>query len=103
MIRRAYIGALLIARTIRLWENPIAYVRNYPKMRGMNFSHDVHDWLGGYPYETATANEIHNRICCMGFTEKLSFLLPRTVGLFGLGCHEFVFQKNTTISPRRID
>jgi 2-polyprenyl-6-hydroxyphenyl methylase/3-demethylubiquinone-9 3-methyltransferase len=103
MIRRAYMGALLIARTLRSWENPTTYVRNYPKMRGMNFSHDVHDWLGGYPYETATANEIRNRVCCMGFIEELSFPLPWAVGLFGSGCHEFVFQKNTTISPRQID
>ena len=22
--------------------------------RGMDFEHDVHDWLGGYPYEIAT-------------------------------------------------
>jgi 2-polyprenyl-6-hydroxyphenyl methylase/3-demethylubiquinone-9 3-methyltransferase len=92
-IRQAYITAFLTARILRSWESPIAYVRNYPKKRGMNFSHDVHDWLGGYPYETATATEIHDRVCRMGFTELRSFLLPMTFGLFGSGCHEFVFQK----------
>ena len=93
IIRQAYIAAFLTARTLRSWEGPMAYMRNYPKMRGMNFSHDVHDWLGGYPYETATATEIHDRVCSMGFTEERSFRLPNALGLFGSGCHEFVFKK----------
>jgi len=92
-IRQAYMGAFLTARTLRSWESPITYIRNYPKMRGMNFSHDVHDWLGGYPYETSTAAEIRDRVCCMGFAEERSFPLPKTLGLFGSGCHEFVFRK----------
>ena len=29
----------------------------------------------------------------MGFTEQRSFPLPVSLGLFGAGCHEFVFQK----------
>jgi 2-polyprenyl-3-methyl-5-hydroxy-6-metoxy-1,4-benzoquinol methylase len=57
-------------------------------------THDVHDWLGGYPYETATAPELHDRICKMGFAEERSFTLPVTSGLFGSGCHEFVFRKS---------
>jgi 2-polyprenyl-3-methyl-5-hydroxy-6-metoxy-1,4-benzoquinol methylase len=92
-IRQAYMAAFLTVRTLRSWESPLDYMRNYPKMRGMNFSHDVHDWLGGFPYETAAATEIHDRVCGMGFTEERSFRLPKTLGLFGSGCHEFVFQK----------
>jgi 2-polyprenyl-6-hydroxyphenyl methylase/3-demethylubiquinone-9 3-methyltransferase len=65
----------------------------------MNFSHDVHDWLGGFPYETATATEIHDRVCSMGFIEERSFRLPKTLGLFGSGCHEFVFQKQGEREP----
>jgi 2-polyprenyl-6-hydroxyphenyl methylase/3-demethylubiquinone-9 3-methyltransferase len=84
--------AFLAAKTMS-GGNPISYVRNYPEMRGMNFSHDVHDWLGGYPYETATAAELLDRICKMGFSEERSFPLPRSSGLFGSGCYEFVFQK----------
>ncbi len=91
-IRQIYMAAHLAAQT--LWgRNPISYVRNYSELRGMNFSHDAHDWLGGYPYETATATELSNRICKMGFTEVRSFPLPVRVGLLGSGCHEFVFQK----------
>lgn len=95
-IRQAYIATLLTARTLRSRENPLSYLRTYRRKRGMNFSHDVHDWLGGYPYETATAAEIHGRVCNMDFTELRSFRLPRSFGLFGSGCHEFVFQKKST-------
>ncbi len=91
-IRQIYMAAYLAAQAL-LGRNPISYVRNYSELRGMNFSHDAHDWLGGYPYETATATELHDRICKMGFTEARSFPLPVTVGLFGSGCHEFVFRK----------
>jgi 2-polyprenyl-6-hydroxyphenyl methylase/3-demethylubiquinone-9 3-methyltransferase len=91
-IRQIYMTAFLAAKTMS-GGNPISYVRNYPEMRGMNFSHDVHDWLGGYPYETATAAELLDRICKMGFSEERSFPLPRSSGLFGSGCYEFVFQK----------
>jgi SAM-dependent methyltransferase len=91
-VRQIYIAAHLAAQT--LWgRNPISYMRNYSELRGMNFSHDAHDWLGGYPYETATAAELDNRICKMGFTEVRSFPLPARVGLLGSGCHEFVFRK----------
>jgi len=91
-IRQIYMGAIFAAKTL-LGKNPISYVRNYSAMRGMNFSHDAHDWLGGYPYETATATELHDRICKMGFTEERSFPLAKSHGLLGSGCHEFVFQK----------
>lgn len=91
-LRQIYMTALL-GRQALMGKNPISYVRNYAKMRGMNFSHDAHDWLGGYPYETATAVELHDRICRMGFTEQRSFRLPASLGLFGAGCHELVFQK----------
>lgn len=91
-MRQVYMTALL-ARMALAGTNPISHVRNYSEVRGMNFSHDAHDWLGGHPYETATAVELQERICKMGFTEQRSFPLPVTRGLFGSGCHEFVFKR----------
>jgi 4-aminobutyrate aminotransferase-like enzyme len=61
-------AAFLAAKAL-LGGNPISYVLRYSEVRGMNFSHDAHNWLGGYPYETATASEIHDRICSMGLNE----------------------------------
>lgn len=92
VIRFGYTGAYVIAKAAK-GVGPVSFFRDYNNMRGMNFSHDAHDWLGGYPYEDATADELHDRIASFGFREIRSFRLPMTVGLFGAGCHEFVFEK----------
>lgn len=39
-------------------KNPFKYIQTYKKNRGMDPLIDVIDWLGGYPYEFATFNEI---------------------------------------------
>ena len=36
----------------------IAYIKNYKTSRCMEFWTDVKDWLGGWPYEPATQEEI---------------------------------------------
>ena len=38
--------------------NPITTIRNYGEKRGMEFITDVRDWLGGWPYEDATVEEV---------------------------------------------
>jgi SAM-dependent methyltransferase len=92
-VRQIYVVAFLTARTLLGGGNPISFLRSYSDGRGMNFSHDAHDWLGGYPYETASTAEMRERFSKLGFKEVRSFLLPTTSGLFGSGCHEFVFKK----------
>ena len=63
--------------------------RNPLKMeRGMNFYHDVVDWIGGYPYEYASAADMTRRVEAMGF--KLRRLVPAGVPT---GNNEFVFEK----------
>ena len=91
-MRHMFIGALFSAQLLR-GRNPVELITR-ARDRGMNFSHDVHDWMGGYPYETATAEELHERVCAMGFTEERSFRIPPSSGLFGSGCHEFVYRRN---------
>lgn len=39
-------------------ENPIEHVKNYKSHRGMSWRTDATDWLGGYPYEFATVEEV---------------------------------------------
>jgi len=58
----------------------------------MDFFHDVIDWVGGYPYEYATAKEVIEFIEARGFT--LEKLLPASVPT---GCNEFVFPKSIKI------
>lgn len=92
-IKAAYMAAYVGAKFLT-GNNPVRFVRDYPVRRGMNFSHDAHDWLGGYPYEAASAEQLHDKITALDFSEVLSFRLPVKFGLFGTGCHEFVFQKH---------
>jgi 2-polyprenyl-6-hydroxyphenyl methylase/3-demethylubiquinone-9 3-methyltransferase len=67
------------------------YVRSwthYEQRRGMNRWRDIVDWVGGYPYETATPDEIFDFYRERGFT-----LTKLKCGGVGLGCNEFVFSK----------
>jgi hypothetical protein len=36
----------------------LSYIRNYQRNRGMEFWTDVRDWLGGWPYEPSTPDEV---------------------------------------------
>ncbi len=49
----AYLG-MVLARL----ENPITHLKNYKSHRGMSWRTDATDWLGGYPYEFATVEEV---------------------------------------------
>ncbi|MGE0611941.1 MAG: class I SAM-dependent methyltransferase, partial [Hyphomicrobiales bacterium] len=55
--RRVYLAALAAGLTLtgRSWRN---YRDSYRQRRGMSLVHDVHDWLGGYPYEAISADEV---------------------------------------------
>jgi len=70
-----------------------AYVANYKSMRGMDFAHDIHDWLGGYPYESIAAPEVESLMRGLGFEHVKSFTSPVTIGLFGSGCDEYVYRR----------
>lgn len=61
----------------------------YESNRGMNRWRDVIDWVGGYPYEVATPEEIFDFYRARGFT-----LVKLRCGHVGLGCNEFVFEKS---------
>jgi 2-polyprenyl-3-methyl-5-hydroxy-6-metoxy-1,4-benzoquinol methylase len=65
-------------RAIRNW-------RSYSLQRGMSPWTDVVDWAGGYPYETARADEVIMYFIRRGFT-LAAFKLDG-----GIGCNEFVF------------
>jgi 2-polyprenyl-6-hydroxyphenyl methylase/3-demethylubiquinone-9 3-methyltransferase len=57
----------------------------------MNRWHDILDWVGGYPYEFATPEEIFDFSRARGCT-----LTRMKCGGVGLGCNEFVFQRTST-------
>ena len=71
---------------------PQEYVRrwtSYDKNRGMSRWRDIVDWVGGYPYEVATPDEIFDFYRARGFT-----LTRLKCGYVGLGCNEFVFVRD---------
>lgn len=72
------------------------YIRNYGMCRGMDYYNDVHDWMGGYPYESITPQD------CQAFFRNLDFRLDRKFvqasswrpkGLLGSGCDEYNFRR----------
>jgi 2-polyprenyl-3-methyl-5-hydroxy-6-metoxy-1,4-benzoquinol methylase len=50
-------GAYL-ALVVAKGENPVNHVKNYKSHRGMSWRTDATDWVGGYPYEFATVEEV---------------------------------------------
>ncbi len=60
----------------------------YKKNRGMSVIHDWVDWLGGYPFEVATVNEIFT------FFKNKNFRLENIFTTESLGNNEFVFSRN---------
>ena len=88
-IRAAY-KTLWIMNLLRRRENPFSYVKNYQSRRGMNWSHDVHDWLGGYPYESASPESVREFLRGLGFIVVRDFVAPPYHGVFGSACDEFV-------------
>jgi len=61
--------------------------------RGMNMSHSFHDWLGGYPYETASAEQVTTVLTKLGFGAERLLVQPFTTGVFGSSCNEYVYRK----------
>ncbi len=81
--------AKLMAYFISRGRNPAKIIRDFKNKRGMSWKHDIIDWLGGYPYEFATAEEISS------FMKKnfAEFSLANTKTTDGLGNNQFVFKK----------
>lgn len=74
------------------------YVDTYRCNRGMDFSHDVHDWMGGWPYESVSSREVHALMQDLDFVLVRRFtrtgrFLGRNVGWFGSGCDEYVYRR----------
>ncbi|MBS0263266.1 MAG: methyltransferase domain-containing protein [Planctomycetes bacterium] len=71
------------------------YRDDYAKsFRGMDYEHDVHDWMGGYPYESVSPRQADAFRQELGFETVRNFVLNRTpVGIFGSGNDEFVWRR----------
>jgi 2-polyprenyl-6-hydroxyphenyl methylase/3-demethylubiquinone-9 3-methyltransferase len=80
--------ALLQAILSRRLNEYIGSWTQYSKNRGMSRWHDAVDWIGGYPYEVATAGQLIDFFKAKGF-EVLQVKPPD----YKLGCNELVFAR----------
>ena len=70
--KRLMIGRKILrkmASAAKHGRNPLKW--NHTVGRGMNEYHDIVDWLGGLPYETATADEV------VQFTRRIGLVMER--------------------------
>lgn len=80
-----FLGPQLLRDLVRL--RPGASWREYKRRRGMSPWTDLVDWVGGYPYEVATAETVRRFLSQRGFIVECERLTKR------LGCNEFVFRR----------
>jgi 2-polyprenyl-3-methyl-5-hydroxy-6-metoxy-1,4-benzoquinol methylase len=83
-------SALNVAFTPALYLAKLAATRRNPltKERGMDFYYDVVDWIGGYPYECAAAEDVVTHMRRNGFE-----CVTMTAATVPTGCNEFVFKR----------
>jgi len=77
----AFVRDLLLGRPLHTWRH------YYGSVRGMSPWRDAVDWIGGYPYEFAMPEQIFD------FYRERGFTLTRLGTVNGLGCDEFVFER----------
>ena len=94
-IARTVYKALFILQRLIRGRSVRDYIYQYQKNRGMNWHHDVVDWLGGYPYESISPSELKVFADYLGFEIIKAFTKKQTVGLLGSGCDEFCLKKLT--------
>ena len=95
MAARCYAGAHRFALRIA-GRDPAAYLEAYVGKRGMSYAHDVHDWLGGFPYESISPRQVDRLMDANSMRLVRRFVDRRPLqllGLLGSGCDEFVYLK----------
>ena len=72
-------------------------VASYHGSRGMDYYHDVHDWMGGWPYESISPEEVERHMRSLGFEAERMFVsksrLIRYIGILGSGNDEYVYRR----------
>lgn len=68
-------------------------VAGYDSYRGMDYYHDLHDWMGGYPYQSARPLEVQGFLQARGFAQEVFLPSGVRIGLFGSGCSQYTFRR----------
>ncbi len=69
-------------------------VAEYDSTRGMDYYHDLHDWMGGYPYQSAQPSEVQRFLHALGFTQTIFIPSGVRIGIFGSGCSQYTFVRD---------
>lgn len=82
------VSAALVILYLLAFRNPFGEIKTHSiKFRGMSWRTDIRDWLGGYPYEYASVEEIFN------FVHKRGFTLENLKSNNGLMNNEYLFRR----------
>ncbi len=93
LAEKIYVGAFRVAWPLTGRGSFRDRVDNYRSARGMDFYHDVRDWLGGYPYEAALAPEVDQHLTKLGFKAETVIARHKESGVLGSGCDEYVYRR----------
>ena len=87
LIEWIYFCVYHLALPLLRFQNPFTIMRDYRENRGMDYWRDVIDWVGGYPYEYATVQEV------FAFMKKEFplYQLENVATTNSLGNNEFLF------------
>ena len=92
LARWAYRSAF-VAGLLATGRRPATFFGDYRHKRGMDWTHDMEDWLGGYPYESVRPDALEAFLTKHGFALLTSKVRPGGLGLFGSGCDEYLFRR----------
>jgi len=97
-IKRTYCTSPRLIQRLLIWGMyPVIWIAKllvtgsnpFRKQRGMDFFYDVIDWVGGYPYEYATVNEVHALVEPLGF-QQIKVIASEVP----TGCNEFIYRRS---------
>jgi SAM-dependent methyltransferase len=80
--------SVMVLGYLLAFKNPFRKMRDHQRLRGMSWRVDVKDWLGGYPYEAATVEEVFKLVKGCGFT------LDNLTCSNGLRNNHYLFKKD---------
>jgi SAM-dependent methyltransferase len=86
----AYVASRVVL-TLGSLRNPLRDVHEYEQSRGMSWMHDARDWIGGYPYEFASCDELER------FAAENDFRTVRFIPVWpnGTGNNQVLFERET--------
>jgi len=78
----------MVAAYLLSGRNPVQEIRQHNQNRGMSWLVDIRDWLGGWPYEYASVEEIFSFV-----QKRLGYTLENVISTNSLRNNEYLFRR----------